>query len=112
MGRYMDSLRLLLERDDSIYYPAHGPSPREPRSLVSAYLAHRRMREGAILKRLAGGDRKITQIVDANYPGLDPRLKGAAALSTLAHLEHLIEQAKVDCDGRPGLDAEYRLRPA
>jgi glyoxylase-like metal-dependent hydrolase (beta-lactamase superfamily II) len=110
MGQYLASLRLLLDRDDEIYYPAHGPPPRDPKSLVRAYIAHRRMREEAILNRLAEGEQRIAEIVKANYPDLDPRLHGAAGLSTLAHLEWLIEQGRVKSDGEAAIDSAYRLR--
>lgn len=95
MGQYLASLRLLLERDDDIYHPAHGPSRREPKTLVRAYLVHRKMREEAIIARLKAGDRGIEDIVRANYADIDPRLHAAAGLSTLAHIEHLIERGLV-----------------
>lgn len=95
MGQYFASLRLLLERDDDIYLPAHGPSRRDPKPLVRAYLTHRRMREEAIVTRLKAGDRSIEEIVRANYADIDPRLHAAAGLSTLAHIEHLIERGLV-----------------
>jgi glyoxylase-like metal-dependent hydrolase (beta-lactamase superfamily II) len=95
MGSYMASLRRLLERDDSLYLPAHGPARREPRALVRGYIGHRRMREAAILARLRAGDRRIGDIVKAIYADIDPKLHGAAGLSTRAHLEHLIEQGLV-----------------
>ncbi len=95
MGQYFASLRLLLERDDEIYHPAHGPPRRNPKTLVRAYLAHRKMREEAIITRLRAGDRSIEEIVRANYADIDPRLHAAAGLSTLAHIEHLIERGFV-----------------
>lgn len=95
MGQYFASLRLLLERDDDVYHPAHGPSRRDPRPLVRAYLTHRRMREEAIIARLEAGDRSIEEIVRANYADIDPSLHAAAGLSTLAHIEHLIERGLV-----------------
>jgi glyoxylase-like metal-dependent hydrolase (beta-lactamase superfamily II) len=95
MGQYFASLRLLLERDDNIYHPAHGPSRRDPKPLVRAYLAHRKMREEAIITRLKAGDRSIEEIVKANYADIDPKLHAAAGLSTLAHIEHLIERGLV-----------------
>jgi glyoxylase-like metal-dependent hydrolase (beta-lactamase superfamily II) len=95
MGQYMASLRLLLGRDDHIYWPAHGPARRDPLPLVRAYLAHRNMREQAIMQRLKAGDRTVGEIVRAVYAGIDPKLHGAAAISTRAHLEHLIEQGRV-----------------
>ena len=95
MGQYLASLRLLLGRDDQVYYPAHGSERRDPLPLVRAYLAHRQMREAAILNRLRDGDRTIEDIVRVLYADVDPRLHGAAGLSVSAHLDHLIEQGKV-----------------
>jgi glyoxylase-like metal-dependent hydrolase (beta-lactamase superfamily II) len=107
MGQYFASLRLLLERDDDIYHPAHGPARRDPKSLVRAYLVHRKMREEAVVARLKAGDRSIAEIVKANYADIDPRLHAAAGLSTLAHIEHLIERGLVrrGADGASG--AQY-----
>jgi len=75
--------------------PARGPARREPRALVRGYIGHRRMREAAILGRLRAGDRRIGDIVAQIYADIDPKLHGAAGLSTRAHLEHLIEQGLV-----------------
>jgi glyoxylase-like metal-dependent hydrolase (beta-lactamase superfamily II) len=107
MGQYFASLRLLLERDDVIYHPAHGPSRGDPKTLVRAYLVHRRMREEAIIARLKAGDRSIEDIVRANYADIDPRLHAAAALSTLAHIEHLIERGLVREGGRGPSGGQY-----
>lgn len=100
MGDYMASLRRLLEREDALYLPAHGPGRRDPRALVRGYIGHRRMREAAILNRLRDGDRTIAEIVRSIYVGLDPKLHGAAGLSTRAHLDHLIAQGRArESDG-------------
>ena len=107
MGQYFASLRVLLKRDDDIYHPAHGPSRRDPKSLVRAYLAHRKMREDAIIARLKAGDRSIEQIVKANYADIDPKLHAAASLSTLAHMEHLIERGLVRAVPHGVGDAQY-----
>jgi glyoxylase-like metal-dependent hydrolase (beta-lactamase superfamily II) len=95
MGQYFNSLRKLLERGETVYHPSHGPSRAEPLSLVRGYLAHRRMREEAIRARVASGARTIPDIVASIYADVDPRLHGAAALSTRAHLDHLVEQGKL-----------------
>lgn len=95
MGDYMASLRKLLKRDDGIYYPAHGPEKRIPLTLVRGILAHRKMREEAIYSRVKAGDQTIAEIVKTIYADVDPRLHAAAGLSTLAHLEHLIERKKI-----------------
>jgi len=95
MGQYFASLRKLLERDDQVYHPGHGPSKRDPLPLVRGYLAHRRMREEAIRARVEQGARSVGEIVAAIYAEVDPRLHGAAALSTTAHLDHLVQQGKL-----------------
>ena len=97
MGNYMASLRKLLKRDDRVYYPAHGPESAKPLTLVRGILAHRKMREEAIYNRVKAGDRSISEIVAKIYADVDPRLHAAAGLSTLAHLEHLIECRKIRC---------------
>ena len=95
MGQYFTSLRKLLDRDDAVYHPGHGPSRHDPLPLVRGYLAHRRMREEAIRTRVEKGARSVGEIVAAIYADVDPRLHGAAALSTTAHLDHLVEQGKL-----------------
>jgi len=95
MGQYFASLRKLLDREDRVYHPGHGPSRHDPLPLVRGYLAHRRMREEAIRARVAQGARSVGDIVAAIYADVDPKLHGAAALSTTAHLEHLVEQGKL-----------------
>ena len=45
MQAYMRSLKRLLERDDAIYRPTHGPPITEPRRHVEALIAHREKRE-------------------------------------------------------------------
>ena len=110
MGDYMASLRVLSERDDALYWPTHGPAVVRPQRFVRAFIAHRKAREAAILKQLREGRHRIADIVRALYSDIDPRLHGAAAMSVLAHMEHLIEREKVVCaDGAtPTLEADYR----
>ena len=59
-----------------------------------------------------GGDADIPTLVRAVYIGLDPRLAGAAALSTLAHLEDLVARGIVATDGAASIDGAYRLAGA
>ena len=89
MKAYMESLDLLLDRDDTAYHPAHGPAVEEPHSHVRALIAHRRMREKQILARLEGGERHIPAMVETMYRDIDPRLHPAAGRSVLAHLVDL-----------------------
>jgi hypothetical protein len=68
---------------------------------------HRRMRERAILERLARGDRTIPALVAAIYRDIDPRLTGAAGLSVLAHLEDLVARGLVQTDGQPAIGGTF-----
>ncbi len=90
MADYMASLERLRDRDETVYWPGHGGPVRDPRRYVRGLITHRRQRESAIVARLQEGPATIPEIVEKNYVGLPPKLKGAAALSTLAHLEDLL----------------------
>ncbi|MEO8547172.1 MAG: MBL fold metallo-hydrolase [Sphingomicrobium sp.] len=99
MAAYMASLDKLQQRDDRIYYPAHGPAITNPRQLVRGFIGHRMQRERQILSLLEAGDRTIPEIVAAAYPGLDPRLTVAAGGSVYAHLLDLERRAMVEHSG-------------
>ncbi len=109
MADYFASLRRLMARSEEVYWPGHGPEKRDPLPFVRAFMTHRKMREEAIFNRLKQGDRAILEVVRAVYADVDPRLHPAAAMSTLAHVEHLIEQGRVATDGGLTLSAEYRV---
>ena len=99
MADYMASLAKLYERDDRVYYPAHGAAVTKPRQLVRGMLGHRKSREAQILRELAEGPRAIPAMVATMYKGLDPRLTGAAGRSVLAHLFDLEAREVVARDG-------------
>jgi glyoxylase-like metal-dependent hydrolase (beta-lactamase superfamily II) len=86
MAAYMASLDKLRQRDDRVYYPAHGPAVERPEQYVRHLMGHRMQREKQILKLIAGQARDIPDIVANAYPGLDPRLTAAAGGSVYAHL--------------------------
>ena len=110
MADYMASLDKLLDGSDSVFLPGHGGPVKQPRNFMRGLKAHRKMRERAILERLAAGDRTIPDMVAQIYRDTDPRLHGAAALSVLAHLEDLVARGLVEADGDPSIDAAYALR--
>ena len=107
MGDFMASLDKLMKRRDSVYLPGHGGAIADPAAFLRGLKAHRKMRERAILDRLAKGDRTVSDIVKANYRDIDKRLAAAAALSTLAHLEDLIERGLVSTVGPASIDGDY-----
>src|SRR5262249_30654077 len=79
MADYMSSLAKLLNRDDTRYWPTHGPAIEDPKPFVRAFIEHRHERTAAILQRLATGDTQIPAMVAAIYVGLAPGLRNAAA---------------------------------
>jgi glyoxylase-like metal-dependent hydrolase (beta-lactamase superfamily II) len=99
MAAYMASLSKLYDRDDRVYYPAHGPAVNKPKQLVRGMLGHRKQRERQILRELGEGPRVIPMMVAAMYKGLDPRLVGAAGRSVLAHLIDLQQRGLVAAHG-------------
>jgi glyoxylase-like metal-dependent hydrolase (beta-lactamase superfamily II) len=109
MAKFLISLERLLKRHDKIFLPGHGGRIQTPQRVAKAYLMHRRWREQTILACLDDGERFIPRIVDRLYGDLDSDLKQAAALSVLAHMEHLISRGLVRADGTPGLSAPFSL---
>jgi glyoxylase-like metal-dependent hydrolase (beta-lactamase superfamily II) len=107
MADYLDSLERLLERPEHTYAPAHGGTIVNAHAYVRGLRSHRKMREAAMLEGLRRGDRTIPDIVARVYQGLDAKLTGAAALSTLAHLEDLVTRGQVVTEGLPVLDGRY-----
>jgi glyoxylase-like metal-dependent hydrolase (beta-lactamase superfamily II) len=111
MSDYMASLDRLAARPETVYLAGHGDVIHDAPGFVARYIAHRRGREASILHRLGKGEADIPSLVRAIYIGLDPRLSGAAALSTLAHLEDLTARKLVATDGAPSISGRYRLPP-
>jgi glyoxylase-like metal-dependent hydrolase (beta-lactamase superfamily II) len=96
MAAYMASLDKLRQRDDRIYYPAHGPAVTNPRQYVRHLAGHRMQREKQILSIVREAPRAIPEIVARAYPALDPRLVTAAGGSVHAHLLDLERRGLVE----------------
>jgi glyoxylase-like metal-dependent hydrolase (beta-lactamase superfamily II) len=111
MAAYMASLAHLLERDDRVLWPTHGPPVTDPKPFVRALIEHRRGRESQILACLAQGPRTIPEMVAVMYADVDPGLHAAAGYSVLAHLVDLVRRGVVACEGDVGLAKRYRLAP-
>ena len=107
---YMANLHRLLDRDDEVYWPTHGPPITDPQRFVQALIAHREERTRQILERLRSGDERIDQIVAALYADVDPALHPAAGRSVLAHLVALQRDGVVHTDADPArTDGTWRL---
>jgi glyoxylase-like metal-dependent hydrolase (beta-lactamase superfamily II) len=99
MAAYMASLDKLRQREDRVYYPAHGPAVTNPQQYVRHLMGHRMQREKQILKLVGEKPRPIPDVVANAYPGLDPRLTAAAGGSVFAHLLDLERRGLVERQG-------------
>ncbi|MCZ6873065.1 MAG: MBL fold metallo-hydrolase [bacterium] len=111
MQDYLASLRKLLPRSDTRYWPTHGPPITDPRTYVQSFIEHREDREDQIIAYLRHGPKQIADFVPAMYAGYDKRLWYPAANSVHAHMLHLVEteRARVIDGGEPKLTATYAL---
>lgn len=107
MTDYMNSLSVMMERPETTYFPGHGGRLEKAPEFVRALRAHRKMRETAVLSRIRAGDKTIPDIVKVIYKETDPRLHGAAGLSVFAHIEDLVSQGRISCEGAPALNTIY-----
>ncbi len=109
MADYMLSLELLLERDDEIYWPTHGPCIDEPKAHVEAYIAHRLEREHQIVTCIEGGTYKIREMVPLMYKDTPEFMYPAAARSVLAAMENLVKKGAVNGTNGVTMDSDYSL---
>jgi glyoxylase-like metal-dependent hydrolase (beta-lactamase superfamily II) len=99
MAAYLASLDKLRQREDRVYYPAHGQPVTNPQQYVRHLVGHRMQREKQILTLVREKPRGIPDIVANAYPGLDPRLVTAAGGSVFAHLLDLQRRGLVERSG-------------
>ena len=109
MGDYLKSLEKLLDRDDQVYWPTHGPCIEDPKSFVKKFIEHRQEREDQITECLRRGLTTIEVMVPDMYQGLPEFMYPAAARSVLAAMEHMANKGTIATDGSITLDAVYRL---
>lgn len=112
MADFLASLERLMQRHDKMFLPAHGGRIETPQRVVRAYITHRKWREQTILACIDEGVCTIPRIVAKLYGALDADLKEAAALSVLAHLEHLIARDVVAAEGAADRLSAFYVRAA
>lgn len=110
MAQFLASLERLMQRHDKMFLPAHGGRIQTPQRVVKAYIMHRKWREQTILACLDEGICTVPRIVGRLYGTIDAGLKEAAALSVLAHLEHLAARELVAAEGPSGLSSVFSSR--
>lgn len=108
MQTYLRELERLGRLDARCALPAHGAPITEPSRLFRAYMAHRLMREEAILRAFGqlpeGGD--LDALLPIAYADTNPMLFPIARMSLESHLVKLRDDGRVSFDG-----TAYRLSP-
>jgi len=107
MRRYMESLELLLDRDDALYWPTHGPAVLQPKPHVEAFIAHRREREAQVLACIDRGLHKIEVMVPTMYADLPEFMYRAAARSVFSTIMYMVDRGELKSDGAVSLQADY-----
>ena len=107
MAAYMDSLELLLERDDRIYWPTHGPAVLDPKAHVQAFIEHRREREAQILAQIDNDVHSIRKMVPEMYTDLPEFMYPAAARSVYAAVVYMVERGVLRAKGELHIDGEF-----
>lgn len=107
LGRYLDSLARLRALAPTALLPAHGPAIHEAVALLGAYIAHRHMRSGQILRALADGPADADALAPRIYPDLPPAFLFIGARQILCHLEQLAAtgQVRLDAAGQATLSS-------
>ncbi len=110
LGTYLKSLALLLDRDDSVYRPTHGPAIQNPKPFVKSFIEHRHQRVREVFDCITQGTGNITDMVKLLYKNYPVSIHPAAAHSVLASIVYLMDQGKVVCDGEAGLEKKFNTR--
>ncbi|MFK7913919.1 MAG: MBL fold metallo-hydrolase [Pseudomonadales bacterium] len=109
MAAYMASLDKLLERDDAVYWPTHGPCIEQTKVHIQAFIDHRKEREQQILGCIDDGVGVIGDMVPLMYAGTPEFMYPAAARSVFAAIEYLLQRGELLADSAsPSLDSHYR----
>lgn len=94
MADYFQSLARLLNRNDAMYLPGHGPPVQNPLERTQELLDRRSRREAEIIAQLSGPV-TIAALLETYYSKIAPTLRGAARRTVHAHLLKLEEEGRV-----------------
>lgn len=108
MEAYLASLELLLDRDDEVYWPTHGPAITDPKALVRAFIEHRGEREAQIMSCISEGVELIADMVPLMYKGTPEFMYPAAARSVFAAVEYMVKRGELKTEDKVNLDARYK----
>jgi glyoxylase-like metal-dependent hydrolase (beta-lactamase superfamily II) len=99
MRDYCAQLQRLIERDDNICLPGHGPALHDPKDYIKRLLGNRMRRETEILAYLTHTPDTLQNIAISVYRKTDPHVAMAAERNVSAHLEKLLSESRVTRNG-------------
>lgn len=102
MGDYFASLDRLITADWDHYLPGHGDQISNGRDHARALKRHREMRNAQIVDAVSAGASRLADIVDTIYSEVPPATRRAAAMTVMAHIEHLARAGNLNLTWRWG----------
>jgi endoribonuclease LACTB2 len=97
MSEYVASLYRAQQHGIGIVYPGHGPVIPDGPAILQSYLARRISREDGIIELIDNGISTLDDLTDEIYGDVQPRLRGLAKGTLLAHVLKLVEEERVTC---------------
>lgn len=97
MADYCVQLQRMIDRDDGLYLPGHGPPLAHPIPYVSRLLRHRQKREEEILKAVGVRAMSPADLARSLYRKAGRHLAWAAERNVEAHLHKLEREGMVRC---------------
>ncbi|MCP8885028.1 MBL fold metallo-hydrolase [Devosia sp. XJ19-1] len=89
MADYLASLDKVIALPYSRYLPAHGGPIADGKAHARALWAHRQMRNKQVLAAVRHGAHRIGAVADAIYPTQPVKVRIAARMTIMAHVEYL-----------------------
>jgi len=98
LASYMDSLRLIQEREPTLICPGHGPFITDPAAKVAEYIEHREARENGLIEAMDRGERSRMALLDQVWSDVHTQLRPAANVVMEAHLQKLEAEGRLPFD--------------
>ena len=106
MNAYLNSLRLLRNREPDVLYPGHGDPITEPVKTIDRLIQHRHEREARVHAAIKTGSTSPDTILEAAYDKDLTGVRDLARLTVIAHIEKLAAESKIEWNP----DTEYVTR--
>jgi glyoxylase-like metal-dependent hydrolase (beta-lactamase superfamily II) len=92
---YLAALRHLQGLDLAVLLPGHGPPVGDPRQKLQEYIDHRLERERRLRAALAGGRRRVEDLLDEVWNDVPASLRPAATVTLAAHIDKLADEGRL-----------------